>query len=514
MRTKESLKNISISLLSQIVVVILGFISRKIFVENLGSEYLGVNGLMTNLLSMLGLVESGIGVSIVYNLYKPLSEKDENRIISLIQLYKRTYIILALIVFALSIVIYPIMLKVTKSDISYRYITIVYFIFVFKNILSYLYAHKWSLINADQKGYVLARVNIIFTILTLGVRIIILSITKSYILYLLIEIIVILIQNLFNSYIVDKYYPYIRCKKRIDLDYDTKNNIKQNVKALFLHNIGGYCVNGTDNILISIFVNLKTVGLYSNYTMIIGQLGNLISPILGGINASVGNLIATESKDKSYEIFKVTYLVNFWIYSFSVIFLFNLLEPFINWWVGYGFLIDRLTFIVVLINFYITGMRVSISTFKNKAGIFVQDKYMPLIESVINLGSSIILVKYFGLAGIFLGTTISTLCIVFWNVPRLVYKNVFNKPLRGYFIKYFEYIFITLITGIITTMICNIFTLENTFLLLVVKGIVCVVTVNLMYIIIFLKNEQFKYILRIINIMKTSYINKKSKVIA
>ena len=236
------------------------------------------------------------------------------------------------------------------------------------------------MINADQKGYVLARINIIFTIVTLGVRIIILNITKSYILYLSIEIIIIMIQNVFNSHVVDKYYPYIKSKEKIELDKATKENIVKNVKALFLHNIGGYCVNGTDNILISIFINLKTVGLYSNYTMVIGQLGNLVTPILGGINASVGNLIATESKDKSYEVFKVTYLVNFWIYSFCVIFLFNLLEPFINWWIGIGFLIDKLTFVVVLVNFYITGMRISISTFKNKAGIFVQDKYMPLID--------------------------------------------------------------------------------------------------------------------------------------
>lgn len=506
MRTKESIKNISVSLLSQIIVILLGFISRKVFLDSLGSEYLGINGLMTNVLSMLGLVESGIGVSIVYNLYKPLAEKDEKKVISLIQLYKKTYIILALIVLAVSICIYPIMIKITKSDISYQYITIVYFIFVFKNILSYLYAHKWSLINADQKGYVLARINIIFTIVTLGVRIIILNITKSYILYLSIEIIIIMIQNVFNSHVVDKYYPYIKSKEKIELDKATKDNIVKNVKALFLHNIGGYCVNGTDNILISIFINLKTVGLYSNYTMVIGQLGNLVTPILGGINASVGNLIATESKDKSYEVFKVTYLVNFWIYSFCVIFLFNLLEPFINWWIGIGFLIDKLTFVVVLVNFYITGMRISISTFKNKAGIFVQDKYMPLIEAVINLGTSILLVRYFGLAGIFMGTTISTLCIVFWNVPRLVYKNVFNKPLKEYFIRYIKYIVITLIIGYITTILCNSVVCKSLFISLIIKGIICVITVNLSYIIIFFKSVELNYI---INIIKSLLINGK-----
>ena len=494
MRTKESIKNISISMLSQIVIILLGFISRKVFINSLGSEYLGINGLMSNVLSLLGLVESGIGVSIVYNLYKPLAENDERKVISLIQLYKKTYIVLSIVVFTLSLVIYPIMLKVVKSSATTVYITIIYFIFVLRNIISYLYAHKWSLINADQKGYVLVKYNIVFNIVTLLARIAILSITQNYIEYLLIEIMILVFQNIFNGRVVDKRYPYIKTKEIIPVEKETKNNIIKNVRALFLHNIGGYCVNGTDNILISAFINLKTVGLYSNYTMIIGQLSSLISPILGGINASVGNLIATESEDKSHQVFKVAYLVNFWIYSISVIFLYNTLEPFLNWWIGEGYLIDRFTFIIVLLNFYITGMRASISTFKNKAGIFVQDKYVPLIEAVINLGISIILVKYFGLVGIFLGTTISTLSIVFWNVPRLVYKYVFKYSLKEYFIKYFIYFILTIIVGGITTQVCNLLIEGTTFVILCIKGVICLIIPNIIYGLLFYRTKEFKYL--------------------
>ena len=494
MRTKESIKNISINMLSQIVIILLGFISRKVFINSLGSEYLGINGLMSNVLSLLGLVESGIGVSIVYNLYKPLAENDERKVISLIQLYKKTYIVLSIVVFILSLALYPIMLKVVKSSETTVYITIIYFIFVLRNIISYLYAHKWSLINADQKGYVLVKYNIVFNIVTLLARIAILSITQNYIAYLLIEIMILVFQNIFNGRVVDKRYPYIKTKEIIPVEKETKNNIIKNVRALFLHNIGGYCVNGTDNILISAFINLKTVGLYSNYTMIIGQLSNLISPILGGINASVGNLIATESEDKSHQVFKVAYLVNFWIYSISVIFLYNTLEPFLNWWIGEGYLIDRFTFIIVLLNFYITGMRASISTFKNKAGIFVQDKYVPLIEAVINLGISIILVKYFGLVGIFLGTTISTLSIVFWNVPRLVYKYVFKYSLKEYFIKYFIYFILTIIVGGITTQVCNLLIEGTTFVILCIKGVICLIIPNIIYGLLFYRTKEFKYL--------------------
>ena len=515
MRTKNSIKNIYISILTQIIITLLGFVSRKVFLDSLGTEYLGVNGLLSNVLSMLSLVEGGIGTSIVYNLYKPLAENDEPRIIALVQLYKRLYGILAIVIFGLSLTLYPFLGILIKDGSTISSINIIYFIFVFKNMISYLNAHKWSLINADQKGYILAKYNLIFSVVTTISKIIVLLITNNYILFLLIEAAIFIIQNLWNGKVVNERYSYIRTKKKYIVEKDVKNNLITNVKALFLHNIGSYCVFGTDNILISAFISVKAVGLYSNYTMIISQLSSLLTPILGGIGASVGNLIATESKEKSYEVFNVTYFVNFWIYSVCVIFLYNLLEPFIEWWLGSGLLLDKLTFLTVLINFYISGMRNSIITFKSKAGIFDNDKYIPLIESLINLGSSIILVNYFGLAGIFMGTTISTITMPLWIQAKLVYNNIFNKSVKKYFEKYVIYLIITILVGSLTTYICSLISF-NGFISLIVKGFICMVIPNIIYLIIFYRTKELQQILNIfINIFKKlseytkiSYVNR------
>ena len=214
MRTKNSIKNICISILTQIVITLLGFVSRKVFIDNLGTEYLGINGLLSNVLSMLSLVEGGIGTSIVYNLYKPLAENDEPRIIALVQLYKKLYGILAIIVFGLSLTLYPFLGILMKDGSTLTSINIIYFIFVSKNIISYLNAHKWSLINADQKGYVLAKYNLIFNILTTVSKIIVLVVTNNYILFLLIEIAIFVIQNLWNGKVVNERYPYIKTKKK------------------------------------------------------------------------------------------------------------------------------------------------------------------------------------------------------------------------------------------------------------------------------------------------------------
>ncbi|MEG2896509.1 MAG: oligosaccharide flippase family protein, partial [Niameybacter sp.] len=335
-----------------------------------------------------------------------------------------------------------------------------------------LNAYKWALINADQKGYVLARNNMIFQIITTVVKIIILKYTKSYVLFLTMELGVFILQNVANTYVVNRRYPYVRNKQTYKIDKETKDNINKNVRAMFLHNIGGYLVYSTDNILISAFVGVSTVGLYSNYTMIINQLAALLGPIIGGIGAGVGNLIATEDNDKVYGVFKTTFLISFWVYSFAGIFLFNLLEPFINWWIGEGYLLDKLTFFVVLINFYLNGMRSVIGTFKSKAGLFVQDKYAALVEGLINLVLSLILVKYLGLVGVFIGTTISTLAVPFWNQARIVYKELFKKPVRKFFYKYIVYTLVMLVSGFITTFICNTCISGNSFVSLVMRGII------------------------------------------
>ncbi|MFW0899361.1 lipopolysaccharide biosynthesis protein [Clostridium perfringens] len=494
MRIKKAIKNIATSIISQIVIIILGFVSRKVFIDNLGTEYLGINGLLTNILSMMVLIEGGIGISIVYNLYKPLAENNKEQIIALVNLYKKSYRVLALIILIISIFLYPFLNKIMKTDISAISIILVYSIFVIKNIVSYLNAYKWALINADQKGYILTINNLIFQIVTTISKIIILVLTKNYLLFLLIELIIFIIQNFVNTKTIRRIYPYLNDKVNVSLDSKTKNNINKNIRAMFLHNIGGYLVFSTDNILISSFINVSTVGLYSNYTMIIGQLSGLLSPVISGIGAGVGNLIATENEEKIYEIFKTTFFISFWIYSFATIFLYNLLEPFINWWIGEGYLLNKFVFLVVLFNFYINGMRSVIGTYKSKAGLFVQDKYMPALEGVVNLVMSLILIKYLGLVGVFLGTTISTLIIPFWNQPRIVYKELLKKSVSKYFITYLVYLMIMLGVGWVTSNICNSIVSGYSFTSLIVRGVVCVIIPNIIYFIIFFKTKEFQYL--------------------
>lgn len=498
MRTQNSIKNIGMSILSQVVITLLGFISRKVFIDSLGIDYLGVNALLINVLSMMALVEGGIGLSITYSLYKPLADHDRNKIIALVQLYRKTYRILALIILVISLCIYPLLGHFIKDAGQIPNLTLIYFLFVFKNMVSYFNAHKWSLIQADQKGYLLARLDLIFQVVVTFIKIGVLLATHNYILYLVIELIVLVIQTIVNGKMVDRRYPYIKTSVKHDIDKSTKDHIILNIKALFLHNLGSYLVFGTDSLLISSFISLAVVGFYSNYTMLLGQLSGIVSPLLSGIGASIGNLIATESKEKNYAIFKVTYLVNFWLFSVIIIFLYNVLEPFIDWWLGQGFLLDYWTYIFILVNFYLTGMRTSIATFKTRAGLFVQDKYVPLLEGGLNIVASLILVRYFDLAGIFMGTTISTLITVFWTQPFIVYKHIFKKSVGLYFTKYVVYAGITIMTCLLTSYLCQAIIVDKGILSIFVKGILCISIPSVIYVILFYKTKEFQYLLHVL----------------
>ena len=497
MRLENSIRNIIYAVATQFLIILFGFASRKVFLSTLSIEYLGINALLVNILSMLSLIEGGIGKSITFNLYKPLANHETETIISLVKLYRKVYSYLAIGVLVLSILFYPFLSIFIKSEESVPFIGGIYFIFVFKTIFSYFNAHKWSLINADQRGYVILKYNLFFTLLTSILKIIILLYTGNYILYLVIELLIVIMQTMWNGHIVNQHYPFINTKKTYSLNPEIRKGLIENVKAIYLHNIGSYCVFGTDNLLISSLVSLKMVGYYSNYSMVISQVSSLLTQIIGGFGASVGNLIATENKEKNYQIYKVLYFVNFWLYSVCTICIYILLEDFINVFFGPNLLLPNITLIFILINFYITGMRNPINIFKEKSGIFVIDRYLPLVEAIINLVVSIILVRPFGLTGIFLGTTISTLLIPFWTQPLIVYRQIFSKSITNYLFLYLSYTLVAVGSGFLVIKITEFFICDS-MIKIVLKAILVFAMVNFTYILIFYRTKEFQSLLKIV----------------
>ncbi|EHK2338409.1 lipopolysaccharide biosynthesis protein [Clostridium perfringens] len=510
MRINNSIKNIITSVLGQFITIGLNFTTRSIFILMLGNEFLGINGLFTNIISILALAEMGIGSAIIYSLYKPIAEKDYIKIKGLMSFYNSAYKVISLIILIVGVAIIPLIPKIAKSDINNFRLIIIYLLFLCNSVASYLYAYKKSIIVADQKDYILSIYRNIFKVILNILQVIILIITKNYEMFLIIQIVVTITENILVAKKVDKMYTFLLNKDNVKLGKKEKNSIIKNVKALLYHKIGGVIVNSTDNILISKFVGITSVGLYSNYYLIIGALNLLIGQSFSALTASVGNLNAVESKEKSYNTYKLILFINFWIAGFSSICLWILFEPFITLWIGKQYLFKNYIVLIIVINFYILTIRRTTLLYKDSCGLFWNDRYKPIIESVVNIIVSIVLAPKLGISGVFIGTFISTLSSAFWMEPYVLYKYGFNRKVREYFKMFIVYTIIIILVGFSTTIICN--TMTGTEIIVFIKKIcVCILVPNGLLSICFHKKDEFKQVINLIKYILNNILKYRIK---
>lgn len=511
MRTKKSVINMATALISQFIIILLGFISRRVMIDSIGVEYLGINGLMNNILTILSLAESGIGTAMVYALYKPLADNDIPKIRALMNFYKNSYRVLAVFTALLGLSILPFLDFFMKGN-TVENSRIIYLMFLFSSVCSYLYSYKISMNNADQNKYLSTIFNTVTQILVLIVKVLILYVTKNYILFLSIDIGSTLIKNIIFSRMMDRRYPYLKDKSKVKLDDESRKVIYTNIKALFFGKIGYILSTCSDNLVISSMISVRTVGLYSNYTTITSSVTGFVGTFLSSIGASIGNLMAKESKDKVYEIFKITTFINFWLYGFSAICLFCLSEPFIALWLGEEYIMGKEILFLIVFNFLIGGLMAPIDSIKSAAGLYKPDRFVPIMAAIVNLVLSVLLVKPLGLAGVFIGTLVSTILFSFWIKPVLVYKYIFKRSVFEYFID----ILLKLISISISTGICfgigeSLFR-EYTILSFIGRLGVCIIIPNILIIIFSFKTKEFKYILNIVkpilNKVKYSILNK------
>ena len=501
MRTKNSIKNTSVSFITNLLTIVIGLIAQAIFIKILGSEYLGINGLFSNIISMLGIVELGVGSAIIYHLYKPIAEENIKKVKALMNFYKKCYTIIALIILTIGLMITPylnLFIEEVTIDIN---ISLVYILFIIEIVCSYLLSYKRSIINANQKNYLVNFIHIGYLVILNILEIIILVLTKNYYLYLGIKIGMRILENVGITILANKLYPYLKNNNE-KLDENTKKDIFQKVKALFFHKVGGFIVLGTDNIIISKFIGIIEVGLYSNYYMIIDAVEKLFGQVIRVITPSVGNMLVKESAEKSFEIFKRVRFLNFWIATFSGISLLVVMNSFITVWIGSKYLLATCVLIVLVLNYYAKSMRSCHMIFKEAAGIYYEDRYIPLLESVLNIVASLILLKYFGLAGIFMGTIISSLALYCISYPKYVYKKLFNRSYLNYTKETLGYLSIFLVLAFITYKISRLIVINNAFLSLIINCLIAVVIPNLVLLIIFWHTDNFKYYLNLLKSFK------------
>lgn len=509
-RSEYVAKNATISVLMQFVKNILGFISRTIFIKTLGAEYLGVNGLFTEILTILSFAELGIGNAMVFSLYKPLAENNQEKIKSLMKIYAKSYKIIGFSIAALGMAVIPFLNKIV-GDVSYvkENIILLYVLFLLNSVISYFFVYKKSLIIADQKNYIVDIYQQIFYAIQVVVQSIFLIITKQFIVYLLIIILITFLNNFYVARKADKMYPYLKDKNVNPLGKKEISVIINNVKALVVYKIGGIILESTDSIFISSLIDVITVGLYSNYKLIINIFKNIGNQAMNSVIASVGNLNASETAKRKESVFYEMLYITTWFYGFATAGLCCFITPFINIWLGEKYTIGFNAVLAACIYFYISNMHYPCYTYRTTAGLFIFGKYVPMIAAVCNIILDIIMGKKWGLAGILWATTIARIITYELIDPILIYKRIFQKPVIKYFIIYGYFTTLVLVDSIISYKLTSIVAITG-FIGIIIKVIVFSIIFNFLYFVVTFRTKQFKSICNRIKIIMFN-IKKRRK---
>lgn len=489
-RTEHVVKNLKFAAVSELVLAVLKFVSRRVFVLLLGKEYLGVSGLFTDILSMLSLAELGFSVSITYSLYQPVAQGNTTLIKSLMQLYRRVYRSVFVIVLAAGLSLTPFLdFFVKEMPENIPNISLIYVLNVVNASVSYLFAYKSTLLFVYQKKYIDSLIRTAVSVIAAVAQIGVLLITGNYVFYLFIAIGAALTQNVLISVKTDRLYPYLKKTDISPLPVEILHDIRRNVGAMILHRIGAVAIFSTDNILISKFVGIGTTGLYSNYVMIRGFLNVMVNALFNAITPALGNLNATETEQNRQAAFRRLNFFSAWLFGWMSICLLWLYDPFIRIWLGGNYLLPRPVVLIIVINFYVNSMRIPVANTKSVMGLFWDERYKSILEPPLNLVVSVLLAQRWGIFGILAGTLISTMALPFWVEPLGLYRHGLKQPIGEYFLRYLGHLLLTAAAGGLTGLACS--AAGEGLFGFVLRLLFCILIPNAVYLAVYCRTSEF-----------------------
>ena len=451
-RLKNSALNFASGFLGRVLTILLNFVVRTIFIYCLNEAYLSVNGLYSNILTVLSLAELGFGSAMVYRMYAPVAVKDYQKTAALLQFYKKIYIIIGVVIFLLGLCVIPFMDYIIKDKPDISGLTLYYILFLVNTSISYWFSsYKASVLYADQKEYIKTNVQNTMAILQSGLQIVLLLLFRKYLLYLLVRLVGNIFLNLYVAHLADKRYPEIQTYQGASLSAEERVQIRKDTEALVLSRFGHVALNGTDNIIISAVVGVLWVGRLSNYTLICDSVTSVLCQITAAITGSLGNFFATEDKHAGYALFKKVEFLNFWLYGFSFIALVTLLDPFVQIWAGGRFVLGLPVSIAIAINFFVAGYMNTLWVFRSTLGLFKQGKFRPILVAILNIVLSIVLGRLWGVFGVLFATFLSRAAISLWYDPLILHRYGFEVSCKPFFARYFRRVL--LLTAVLIAML-------------------------------------------------------------
>ena len=448
-KSSAALKNSASAMVGNAVNILAKFVAQRVFVQVLGIQFLGLNGILSNVISALNIVELGISSAIIYNLYEPIKKHDVKTVKSLLQFYRKAYNIIALITTVAGIAIMPFLHLIVREPVDGVNMYFAYLLSLLGTVASYLLSYRQSVLYATENGRITTNVQTICNVISLTIQATLLLITQNYYLYLAVAPIMFIVKNVILHIIAGKKYPVIRGKDVTKLDKAIEKDIFKKMRALFIHKVSSFIIFSTDNIIISSFINVATVGLYSNYHMIIAAVETVLTQAIQALTPTVGNVLTDKNTRRNYILFRKIRHISFIIALASSVGILLLSDTVISLWLGKEYTLPTITLLILVLVHFQRLMRLSYSVFKEAAGIFHEDRFVPVIESLINIVVSVVLVLWIGLPGVFIGTFVSSLALWFYSYPKFVYQKLFNRSRKQYYMEMLAYMLIFLIVILI-----------------------------------------------------------------
>lgn len=490
-RTEYSARNATVAMCSRILAMLAGFVARVVFTHTLSEEYVGINGLFTDILNVLALSELGVGTAITYALYKPISEGNTEKQKSLMRMYRNFYRGVAGMVLLLGLLLVPFLGYLFRDQPKVEHLTLIYLLYLANSVLSYVFVYKRTLVDAHQLSYIGVLYQTMSWFAQSLMQIGVLLFTGNFMLYVSVMAVCTVANNLCISAKANRLYPYLRDREAERLPEEERRGIFRNIRAMLMHKTSTVIVNSTDNLLLSALVGIRSVGCYTNYFLIIGSIQQVLVQMFGGITASVGNLGVESDSRRVKKIFEATFFMGQWVYGMVAICLYEVLNPFVELFFGRQYVFPKYITLVLCLNFYITGMRQPTLIFRDSLGVFWYDRYKSLAEAVINLGVSWILGKYMGTIGVFIGTTVSMVTTSLWVEPYMLYRHKLECSVKGYFLRYGIYAAVTFGVWFGLDVLCR--QMTGALLAVCAKRLACCLLVtNLVYLLAYHGTKEFK----------------------
>ena len=436
MRTRSSLRTLAVSFLGQILNLILLFVSRRLFVQCFTQEYLGVNGLFSNILTVLSLAELGIGTAMIHGLYRPAAIGDKAGICRLMNLYRVLYGAVGSVVLVLGIVLIPV-LPYFVQESGIPGLRLIYCMYLFDTVAGYFLSYKQAVLAAYQEAWRTTAVTQAARSAQILLQMLVIVYLGNFYIYIAVQMCSQLTANIILSRIVSRRYPYLRENRK---EYPARETIKElfrEVWALSMHRLGGVVVSHTDNLIISTFRGLALVGIYSNYQMVLNSIRLMMSYIYNSFSPAIGNLAASKDWERIYEIFNALDLLLSLLYGWLALCLAALFNPFIRLYFGVDYVLPLPVVVLIVLDFHLHGMRQVILRFRDGMGLYWYDRYKPVAEIPLNLVISVVLVRYLGIAGVVTGTIISSLLTNFWIEPFVFFRYGVRKEWKHKFLQYY-----------------------------------------------------------------------------